>query len=293
MSQNTKYLEHKYGENYKILDDVFLHTHLANLCKEKTKQPVVNYIINDLYNHMIKEVLDQEFPTKEETVRTRMAALTSKGFWHGEVIDFETPALVIDIARAGTLPSEVCFRVLNQTLNPDTVRQDHVYMSRKTNEKNEVIGTDWSGSKIGGGKDRAVVIIPDPMGATGGSISSCIDHYKKNVQGKELKFISMHLIVTPEYIQRMKKDHPELIVYALRLDRGMSSDAALQDIPGTLIDEESGLNETQLSIHWEVYLKYIKDFDAYDDFMSLIHDFIDKEVSVQRTWIQIKDEGER
>jgi uracil phosphoribosyltransferase len=245
MKKNTKYLEHKYGENYRILDDVFLNTHLANLCKEKTKQPIANYIIADLYDYLIKEVINQEFPTKEETVRTRMAALTAKGFWHGEIIDPEQAAVVVDIARAGTLPSETCFKVLNQTLNPDLVRQDHVYMARKTNDKGEVIGSDWSGSKIGGGKDKAIVIIPDPMGATGGSISSCIDHYKKNVEGKELKFISIHLITTPEYIQRMKLDHPEISVYAIRLDRGMSSDAALKEIPGTIPEEESGLNETQ------------------------------------------------
>ena len=245
MTQNTKYLEHKYGENYKISNDVFLHTHLANLCKDKTKQPIANYIIHDLYNHLIKDVITNEFPTKEETVRTRMAELTPKGFWQGNIIDPETAAVVVDIARAGTLPSEVCFKVLNQTLNPDIVRQDHVYMARKTNEAGQVIGTDWSGSKIGGGKEKAIVIIPDPMGATGGSISSVIDHYKNNVEGKELKFVSMHLITTPEYIFRMQKDHPDLSVYAIRLDRGMSSEAALKEIPGTIPAEESGLNETQ------------------------------------------------
>jgi uracil phosphoribosyltransferase len=244
-AKNERYLEHKYGENYKILNDVFLHSHLANLSKEKTKQPIVNYIISDLYNYLIKEVINNEFPTKQETVRTRMAALTPKGFWHGTIIDPETNCVVVDIARAGTLPSETCFKILNQTLNPDLVRQDHVYMARKTNDKGEVIGTDWAGSKIGGGIEKAIVIIPDPMGATGGSISSCIDHYKANVAGTEIKFVSMHLITTPEYIQKMQKDHPELIVYAIRLDRGMSSEAALKEIPGTIPEEESGLNETQ------------------------------------------------
>ncbi len=242
---NSSYLEHKYGENYKILNDVFLHTHLANLCKEKTRQPIVNYIIADLYTFLIKEVITNEFPSHEETVRTRMADLDQKGFWTGRVISPETPSVVVDIARAGILPSEICFKVLNQTLNPDLVRQDHVYMARKVNDKNEVIGTDWTGSKIGGGKDKAIVIIPDPMGATGGSIASTIDHYKKNVAGTGLKFISIHLITTPDYIKRMQKDHPDLIVYSVRLDRAASSDKALKEIPGTYIEEESGLTNTQ------------------------------------------------
>lgn len=245
MTKSSQFIEHKYGENYKILNDSFMTSHLANLSKEKCKQPIVNYIISDLYQYMIKEVINNEFPTKEDLVRTRMANHTDKGFWKGSVIDTETRAIVVDIARAGTLPSEVCFKILNQTLNPDLIRQDHIYMARKTNENGQVIGVDWSGSKIGGDKKDAIVIIPDPMGATGGSISSAIDHYKNKVEGKAVKFISMHLIVTPNYIQRMKQDHPEVKVYAIRLDRGMSSQQALEAMPGEYPEEENGLNETQ------------------------------------------------
>jgi uracil phosphoribosyltransferase len=245
MTPKAKFIEQKYGENYKIFNDVFMNSHLANLSKEKCKQPIVNYIISDLYQYMIKEVLNNEFPTKEDLVRTRMANLTDKGFWKGEVIDTESRAIVVDIARAGTLPSETCFRLLNQTLNPDLVRQDHIYMARKTDESGQVIGIDWSGSKIGGDKKDATVIIPDPMGATGSSISAAIDYYKNKVDAKASKFISMHLIVTPNYIARMKQDHPDLIVYAVRLDRGISSQRALEAIPGEFPEEENGLNETQ------------------------------------------------
>ena len=46
----------------------------------------------------------------------------------------------------------------------------------------------------------------------------------------------------------MKTDHPELIVYALRVDRGASSPSALASIPGTLWAEESGLTDNQYII---------------------------------------------
>lgn len=243
-----QYLEHQYGKNYHILNDVFLHSHLANLSKDKTKQPIINYIVRDLYNHLIKEVISQEFPSKTDTVRTRMANIDQRGYWTGKVIEAETRAIVVDIARAGTLPSELCFTVLNQTLNPELVRQDHIYMARQANDAGEVTGVTWSGSKIGGDKEDAIVIIPDPMGATGSSISSAITHYKNSVAGKAVKFISMHLIVTPDYIRRLKQDHPDLIVYALRLDRAASSDAALAAVPGELLDQESGLTDTDYII---------------------------------------------
>ncbi len=245
---STQYLEHQYGENYHILNDVFLHSHLANLSKDKTKQPIINYIVADLYTSLIKDVINNEFPTKEDTVRTRMANLDERGYWTGTIIEPETRTIVVDIARAGTLPGETCFKILNQTLNPDLVRQDHIYMARKTNEQNQVIGVEWTGSKIGGDKQDAIVIIPDPMGATGGSISEAIKHYQENVAGKAVKFITMHLIVTPDYIKRLKAEHPQVKVYAIRLDRGASSEKALKAKPGELIDEESGLTNTQYII---------------------------------------------
>ena len=177
-----------------------------------------------------------------------MAEYHPKGFWQGEVIDHDVRAITVDIARAGTLPSEICFETLNYTLNPDGVRQDHVFMSRKTDENNKVIGSDWSGSKVGGDIDKALVLFPDPMGATGGSISSAISHYKDNVFGEPLKFITLNLIVTPEFVQRVKKDHPDAIVYAIRLDRGASDDEVINSIPGTYPDRESGLTENDYII---------------------------------------------
>lgn len=247
-STKPGYLEHLYGDNYNVLDDKFLNSHLANLSKEKTKQPLINDTVASLYSFLIKEVITQEFPSKHETVRTRMADSDARGFWKGEIIETETRAVVVDIARAGTLPGEVCFRTLNQTLNPDLVRQDHLYMARKTNEQGQVVGVTWSGSKIGGDIDDAIVIIPDPMGATGGSISKAISYYKEEIGGKAKKFIAINLIVTPEFIQRMRKDHPDVITYAIRLDRGASSPEALASVPGTLPNEESGLTDIQYII---------------------------------------------
>ena len=57
--------------------------------------------------------------------------------------------------------------------------------------------------------------------------------------------IAIHLIITPEYIKRIKQEQPELIIYAMRLDRGLSSEKVLNTIPGTFWDEEKGLNERQ------------------------------------------------
>ena len=49
----------------------------------------------------------------------------------------------------------------------------------------------------------------------------------------------------PEYLSHVTSHYPEVIVYALRLDRGLSTPKAINSIPGTYWNEERGLNEKQ------------------------------------------------
>ena len=68
-------------------------------------------------------------------------------------------------------------------------------------------------------------------------------HYREAVGGKPAKVIATHLIITPEYLRHVRQHHPEVIVYALRLDRGLSSPAVLATVPGERWDEERGLTD--------------------------------------------------
>ena len=240
----TAEIEHRYGDNYHVLADPFLLSHLAQLCAKSTVQPVINNLVRDLYRYIIKAVLNAEFPRKTTSVETRMIDSSPLGIWTGEVIDPETRAITVNIARAGTLPSQVVFDFLNATMNPTLVRQDHIIMARTLDADGHVVGSSMSGQKIGGDVDDAIVIVPDPMGATGGSMSAAIDLYKKGY-GTARKYVMANLIVTPEYLKRMRDDHPDVIVYAVRLDRGASSEAALAGVPGERWDEESGLTDIQ------------------------------------------------
>lgn len=118
-------------------------------------------------------------------------------------------------------------------------------MSRQTDEKGRVTGTAWHDAKIGRDVDGRIVLFPDPMGATGGSLISALSHYKTRLDGKPGKCITMHLIVTPEYIKNVLRAHPDAVIYALRLDRGLSPPEVLSTVPGTRWDDEKGLDEHQ------------------------------------------------
>ncbi len=233
-------LQHAYGDHVHILAEPFLLTHLAFLCAHDTQQPAINHVVRDLYRYLIKAVLNGEFPRKLKSVRTRMGV-----DWTGEVLDTAQRAVSVNIMRAGTLPSQVCYDFLNKTLDPKLVRQDHVVMSRVTDEAGHVTGSRFGDSKIGGDVDGAMVLFPDPMGATGGSLSEAITHYKEKVEGQAKRYVTVNLIVTPEYLRRMKADHPDVVVYAVRLDRGASSPEVLATRPGTRWAEESGLTDKQ------------------------------------------------
>jgi uracil phosphoribosyltransferase len=245
LAHGTVELEHAYGDHVHILADPFLLTHLAFLCAKGTTQPAINTVVADQYRYLIKAVLNGEFPRHNARVITRMIDSSPRGVWAGQVIDPETKAVTVNIMRAGTLPSQVCYDFLNKTLNADGVRQDHVVMARQTDEQGRVTGSYFGDSKIGGGVDDAVVLFPDPMGATGSSLSEAISYYKQKVDGTPKKFVTVNLIVTPEYLKRLTTDHPDVVIYAVRLDRGASPADVLATRPGERWDEESGLTDVQ------------------------------------------------
>ena len=237
-------IEHRYGSNVHILADPFLLSHLARLCAEGTEQPVINELIETIYLSMLKTVVNQEFPTKTGSVRTRMAAMHPvEGVFEGPMIDADVPSVCVNLARAGTVPSHICYSALNYFLNPKTVRQDHISIARQTDAAEKVTGSQVSGHKIGGDVDGAMVLFPDPMGATGSTLVEAVNMYKQ--RGKARKFIALHCIVTPEYLQNVRKNQPDLIVYAIRLDRGLSPKDVLETVPGTHWDREKGLNGKQ------------------------------------------------
>jgi uracil phosphoribosyltransferase len=194
---------------------------------------------------MVRTVIAQQLPLKEITIETRMKAVTPAGVWNGGVIDPSTRVVSVAIARAGTLPSQIAFEALTRLLKPEVVRQDHLYMARKTDENDQVVGVDITGSKIGGDVNDTIVLLPDPMGATGTSMAEAISTYKDIEGGAPRRIVAMNLIVTPEYIRCLKDRHPDVHIYALRLDRGLSEPEILKTPLGSKWDQEKGLNEHQ------------------------------------------------
>jgi uracil phosphoribosyltransferase len=237
--------QHHYGEKIHLIGNNFTNSLLAKFGSPELSGVLLFNYLKLCYQSLLQAAILKHYAAPNQIVTSRMIEHTPKGKFSSLLIDPEIRSVVVDVARAGIYPAQVCYEMLSLITNPSNIRQDHIYINRKVNDAGQVIGNTLAGSKIGGDIANSMVIFPDPMGATGGTLSYVLSHYYEKTKSKPLGVIALHLIITPEYIKRVTKDCPEIEVYALRLDRGLSTPKALAAIPGTFKDEEFGLNEFQ------------------------------------------------
>lgn len=236
---------HAYGPNLHLHGTPLALSMLARLGHPDTHQPEVGRLAARLFEFLFTQVANTELPTDVERVETRMTASHPGEAYEGVVLRRAQRVVVVDVARAGILSAQLFYDRFNEAVDPAGVRQDHMFVSRTTGASGEVTGAAIAAAKIGGPIEGALLVIPDPMGATGGSLCRVLDHYAAIGAGTPARVVFVHLIVTPEYVQRVHAAHPEVSIHAIRLDRAFSSPAALERLPGTLPAEERGLDGHQ------------------------------------------------
>ncbi len=236
---------HAYGPNVTLHGEPWPLTLLSRLGSPDVQQPEVGRLATRLFEYLFTRVASAELAAVATRVPTRMTAKHPDCAYEGLVIPRDQRVVVVDVARAGILSSQLFYDRFNELLDPVGVRQDHMFVSRVTNESGSVTGSAVAGAKIGGTVDGAVLVIPDPMGATGGSLCEVLDHYLRAGFGRPARVVFVHLIVTPEYVRNVHARHPEVHIHAIRLDRAFSSGRALAAAPGTIPAEESGLDDHQ------------------------------------------------
>lgn len=70
--------------------------------------------------------------------------------------------------------------------------------------------------------EERIIVVTDPMLATGGSAIDAISQIKKH-GGKKIKF--MCIIAAPEGLNALEEAHPDVQIYVGHLDRQLNSDA--------------------------------------------------------------------
>ena len=70
--------------------------------------------------------------------------------------------------------------------------------------------------------DERIIVVTDPMLATGGSAVSAVDFIKQH-GGKKIKFLC--IIAAPEGLKRLHEAHPDVQIYVGHVDRELNSAA--------------------------------------------------------------------
>jgi uracil phosphoribosyltransferase len=241
-------ISHHYGPQVTLLSDPYYLSILSKLCSPDLKQPHLSFLTKKIYRHLFTTAVNLFVSRHSCEIKTRMeSAHPQEGYYRGECIDSSASFVFVDLARAGILPAQVCYEEAHDYFSAEQLRQDHFYVGRRVNEQNKVVGVDLKGHKIGGDIHQRYVFFPDPMGATGSSMSHVLNFYKNLSSESQIQtarlYLAIHLIVTPEYLKKMQQEHPDLHILALRLDRGLSNSEILSSIPGEYWNHEKGLND--------------------------------------------------
>ncbi|MDP9001155.1 MAG: uracil phosphoribosyltransferase, partial [Myxococcota bacterium] len=129
-------IEHRYGPNVHLLDDPLAWTRLARFSAQDTRQPEVGRLLRELYEPLAHAVVAAELPRARFDVPTRMVTSSPQAaVVRTAGIATNTRVVTVGIARAGTIPSQIVYDLLNGLLDPSCVRQDHLFMSRTTDSQ--------------------------------------------------------------------------------------------------------------------------------------------------------------
>lgn len=151
----------------------------------------------------------KELPLKEFSIETPIEETTG--------YDIDQEIIVVPILRAGLGLTDA----LIQFIPNAKVGHLGMYRDEETHEP-----VDYY-SSIPDGIEEAMVLVVDPMLATGGSADDALTFLKK--QGAQhLRFVS--LISAPEGIKRLKKMHPDVHIITSGIDDKLNDDAFI--VPG-------------------------------------------------------------
>jgi uracil phosphoribosyltransferase len=164
--------------------------------------------LNEIAGLMAYEIT-RDVPVREVQTETPMEQCTS--------FELSKSIVLIPILRAGLGMVDGISSLI------PTVKVGHVGMYRN----HQTLEPENYYAKFPINIKDAVVLVLDPMLATGGSASSAIETLKK--EGASI--IKLVCIVgAPEGVQRIENDHPDVEIYLASLDRGLNGNGYI--IPG-------------------------------------------------------------
>ena len=186
-------------DNVVIFDHPLIRHKIAILRNENTSMKEFRELVEEITTLMTYEALKEGVPTEETVVKTPLETCSQQ-------IVKDDAIAIVPILRAG-------LGMVNgvHVLFP-LAKVGHLGMFR--NE--ETLQPELYYCKLPEGIEDKLVLVIDPMLATGGSACDALELLKKR-GCKNIKFMS--IIGAPEGVSRVAEAHPDVKIYVSTLDR--------------------------------------------------------------------------
>jgi uracil phosphoribosyltransferase len=186
-------------ENVIVFDHPLIRHKIAILRDERTSMKEFRELVEEITTLMTYESLKEGVPTTEIKVKTPLETCTQQ-------VVADNSIVIVPILRAG-------LGMVNgiHVLFP-SARVGHIGMYRDE----ETLQPQSYYCKLPNGIEDKLVLVVDPMLATGGSACDAIQ-LLKNRGCKHIKF--MAIIGAPEGVSKVAEAHPEVNIYVSTLDR--------------------------------------------------------------------------
>ena len=179
-----------------ILNHSLVKHKLTNIRKQETKTKDFYQNVNEIAGLMAYEI-SREFPLREVEIETPIC----------KSIQYEivSEVVIVPILRAG-LGMVDGIRSMIPTAKVGFIG---LYRDEETLEPHEYY------AKFPENIRDAIVLVVDPMLATGGSASAALTMLKKR-GAKDIRFVC--LVAAPEGVKLLQHDHPDVDIYIASLD---------------------------------------------------------------------------
>ncbi|MGB0202719.1 MAG: uracil phosphoribosyltransferase [Acholeplasmataceae bacterium] len=158
---------------------------------------------------LITYEITRDFKTKPVDIETPMAKMTA--------YELEKPVVIVPILRAGLGMVDGIHNII------PTAKIGHIGLYRDE----ETLEPKAYYQKFPKTIQESVVLVVDPMLATGGSASYAIQVLKE-AKVKDIRYVG--LVGCPEGVQRLQEDHPEVNIYLAALDEKLDENGYI--VPG-------------------------------------------------------------
>ena len=192
----------KQYDNVVIFDHPLIRHKIAILRDEKTSMKEFRELVEEITTLMTYESLKDDVPTEDREVKTPLEVCTQQ-------VVKDNAIVIVPILRAG-------LGMVNglHVLFP-SARVGHIGMYRDE----ETFEPQTYYCKLPQGIEDKLVLVVDPMLATGGSACDAIRLLKER-GCKHIKF--MAIIGAPVGVSRVAETHPDVKIYVSTLDRELN-----------------------------------------------------------------------